>query len=258
MQGRIGEFEKVFTEILPVTSAAGATSLVYHMGDCVGITFVGGLATADGTTAVTPVMSVRQSGDKALATSAVITGATATLGSATGLTLRDTKQMILTAGTDTTAGDVLVINGVTLTYSTSPAATSLLFGTTVGVTAAEGLEEGCNSLSSVINASTVAALRGITASTGSATNTVRLIADDTASTGVSITSTGSSAWTLTNEKSISIVEVLAEDLNSTSKYVACLISTCDTAVNVSLTAIKHGVRYKPADQKPVQIHTKTT
>ena len=252
---RLGENSQIFSEVMTVTSAAGATSLGYSMEDCDKITFVCGLGTIAASTAGAPVMTARQSADAGLSTSTTIGGATAAVGISTANQLTNVRSALITISSASTDGNTLVLNGYTLTQSTvgsATIATAMTFGATAGTTDAAGLASISNSLSSVINNSTLSYF--MTASTPS-TATVRLTAKDTASTGITLVSTG--VHTVTLEKAHSIVEILAQDLNSTSKYVGVALSTAMTSAAVSVTVIKQGLRNSPPYQS-AQAHKKST
>ena len=92
--------------------------------------------------------------------------------------------------------------------------------------------------------------------TTASTSAVRLTAKDTASTGITI-GVGSIAHTVTSEKSHSIIEIRAADLNSTSKYVGLGISTATTSVACGITVIKSGLRNSPPYQA-AQAYKKST
>ena len=257
MTQRTGEGTQIFTEMFTLTSAAGATSMAYSMENCDKITFVCGLGTAAAeATAITPVFTAVQSADNLLSTNAAITGATAVVGPTTANQLSNARSVLITLGTAATGAQTLVINGKTLTFSTAggaTVATAMTFGSTEGSTVAEGLTKASSSLAAVINASTLSYF--MTASTPS-TASVRLHAKDTASTGIAAATTAAAAYSLTSEKAHSLIEILAEDLNSTSKYVGISISTVATSVPVTITVIKSGLRYGP--YQSAQVHTKST
>lgn len=236
---------RIFNEVGLISSANQFNTLGYSMADCDAITFICGYGTAAASaTAIVSNVTIRMGGDKALSTSTTVGGATATLGPTTALQIANVKSAVITMGTASTLTDTLIINGETFTYSTAPAATSLNFGSTEGSTVAEGITKATNSLSSVINASTRAALLGLQATTIS-TAAIRIVVDDTASTSLSITSTADANFAIVQEKQQAIVRVKAEDLNSTSAYVLCRLSTCATSVPVSVTVIKEYVRHLP-------------
>lgn len=236
---------RIFNEVGLISSASTFKTLGYTMEDCDAITFICGYGTASAAaTAIASNITVRQGADKGLSTSTTIGGATATLGPTTALTVTNVKSAVITMGTASTLTNTLIINGETLTYSTVPAVATLNFGSTLGSTVAGGIDGSVNTLSSIINASTVAALQGLTASTIS-TAAIRIVVDDTASTNLSITSTADANFAIVQEKQQAIIRVTAADLNSTSKYVACILSTCATSVPVSVTVVKEYIRFQP-------------
>jgi hypothetical protein len=261
MSHRPAEWQKIFNEVVTITSAAGATSLRYDMGEAYKITFAVGGGTAAASTALAPTISVRQAVDEPAATSTTIASATGTLfNPATANQVQRAKSALITMTTAATLAETIVINAnntsYTLTYSTAPStvATALTFGSTIGATAAGGLDGTVNSLSSIINASTLGAF--ITAATIS-TLAIRLTIDDTAinTSGVNILTTGAN-FAPSYEKYQSIIEVLSEDMNATSKYAYCVISSAATTVQCAITVIKEGMRYMEPSQ--VGQHVKST
>jgi hypothetical protein len=243
MSNRVGEEYKLSNEVISISSATTGLSCGYSMDDCNEVTFVVGMGTAlSAATAITPTITVRQSGDSLLSTNATIGGLTATLGPTTAEVLNNVKKALITMTTAATGAQTVTVNGVVWTFSTAPETTSLTFGSAAGSTNAEGLEQSMNTLSSGINASTVAALQGLTATTGSTAN-VSIRVNDTASTSLSLTGVAG-AYGLTSEKSQVIFSVLESDLNSTSKFVGIQIGTAVTAVTLAVCAIQKGMRYK--------------
>lgn len=239
------EEQKVFTDVLTVSSAAGATSQSYSMSDADRIDFIVGMGTAAAATGALPTLNIIQSGDIGLATNTTVAGATGTLGPSTANLAERAKQITITITTATTGAETITLMGNTITQSTAGASTittALTFGSSLGATAAGGLDGRANSLSSVINAA--AAFDGITAATIS-TAAVRLIMDDTStfSSGLTAATTGANIVPA-YERAQSIISVMAENLNSTSQYVALQVSSATTTVQVAVTAIKDGVRYK--------------
>lgn len=243
---RLTQRHKIFNEVGLISSASSFRTLGYSMEDCDAITFICGYGTASAAaTAIAANVTVRQGADMGLSTSTTVGGATATLGPTTALTVSGVKSAIITMGTASTLTNSLVINGLTFTYATLASATALNFGSTEGSTVAAGIDNAVNSLSSIINASTRAALQGLTATTIS-TAAIRIVVNDTASTSLSITSTADANFAIVQEKQSVAVRVLASDLNSTSKYVCCQLSSCATSVPISVTVIKENIRYAPS------------
>lgn len=249
MSERLGETRQIFHEQISISSAATGLTNAYSFEDCDQITFVCGLGTASAAvTGLAPTFTVRQSGDLSLSTSTTVGGATAVCGPTTANQVTNARSILITFGTAATGAQTVTLNGYTMTYTTATAsfgstiATALFFGSTVGSTAAEGQELAGNSFSSVVNNSTLS--YWMTASTPS-TATVRLVPKDTASTGITAASTVFTAYGITSEKSHSVIDVRAADLNSTSKYVGIHISTVATAVTCGVTVIKSGLRHAP-------------
>lgn len=259
---RLGEKTQSFVELITVSSGTSGLTQGYSMEDCNQISFICGVGTVAGAaTAITPLFTVKQSADAALSTNAVVAGATAICGPTTVNQLVNTRQATITISSAATDGETVVFTqgGVTYTLTASTAgastiATALTFGSSLGATVAEGLPGRLNSLSSVINASTLGYF--MTAATIS-TVALRLTAKDTASTGITVGTSAASVYSLISEKSHSQIDILEEDLDSTSKYVGVGISTATTAVAVSITIIKSGLRNSPAYQS-AQAYKKST
>lgn len=255
MTERLSEKYKMFNEVINISSASSGLSNAYSMAEGGGITFIVGAGTvAAAATATTPTITVRQSGDRSLATSATVAGLSTTLGPTVANTVTAVKSVLVSISSAATDGETLVLNGFTLTANgtASTVSTALAFGSTLGATAAGGLDARINSLASVINNSTLN--RWFTATTQS-TVAARIVVNDTANTSINLVSTGT-IYTLTVEKQQVVINVKSEDLNSTSAYVGIGISTAATALNCAVAAITGEVRYKP----PVVIgnHIKST
>jgi hypothetical protein len=233
------------------------------MGGAYKITFIVGAGTAAASTALTATLAVRQAVDEAKATSTTIASATGTLLTpATANQIQGAKQGLITMSTASTTTETIAITVGGSTYSlsyvgqstlVSTVATALAFGSSVGSSNAGGLEAAMNSLSSVINASTLS--KWLIASTPS-TLAVRInVSDSAVSTGFDALTTGANLAP-SYEKSQSIIEVLAEDMNSSSKYAYLTISSAATSVQCAITVIKDGVRQLPPTQ--VGQHVKST
>jgi hypothetical protein len=254
MSGRANEYQKMSNEVVTISSAGGATSQRYYMGEGYKLDFIVGGGTAAASTALAPTITVRQAVDEAAATSTTIASATGTLyAPATANQVQRAHSALLSMSTASTLTETVVINAggstYTLTYvgqSTlvSTVATALAFGSSVGSSNAGGLEAAMNSFSSVVNNSTLSAW--LTASTPS-TLAVRLTINDTAlnTSGVNILTTGANL-TPSYEKYVSRIAVLSEDLNTTSAYCYLTISSAATTVQCSIGVIKSGLRYAPS------------
>lgn len=262
MSHRPSEEQKIFNEIVTISSAAGANSRRYSMSDCYKITFCVGMGTAAASTTIRPTVTARQAVDEAAATSTTIAGATAQLGASTANQINNAAAGLITFTTASTLTETVAITVGGSTYTltevgqstlVSTVATALAFGSSVGSTNAGGLDALANSLSSVINASTLS--KWITAATAS-TASVRITVNDTGgSTGFNALTTGTNIAP-SYEKSMAIIEVLAEDLNATSQYAYVALSSAATAVQMGITVIKSGMRQQPPAQVgPVTLST---
>lgn len=250
---RIGEKTKIYSEVLTVTSAVGATSMTYSMSDCSQIAFIVGISTLVGATATSPTLTVVQSADKLLSTSAAVASCTGTLGIATAEQLTGCRQGVVTLGaTNLTTAASITINGERLMFSSDATEISdnaTVWGSSINTASAEGRTHASSNLAELINNSTLAALKGISASTPS-TDSVRITLDDTntTSTGMSLVATASTGLPLTLEKKQSIIEVKADDLAATSQYVGLQISTGDTSIEYAVTVVKSGLRFSGPQQ----------
>ena len=252
MSKRVSEEYQLLNETFTISSATTWLTEGVSLHDGEQVTFLVGMGTAAAaSTAITPTITARQSGDRALSTSTTISGISTLLGPTTAEALSNVKQARITMTTAATGAQTVQVNGTTWTFSTAPAATAFTFGSSVGSSNAEGLETAMNSLSSVINASTAAALQGLTASTNT-TAAVVFVANNTASTDVNLTGVAG-AYGVTSEKAQLMISVKAEDLNSTSQYVGIGVSSATTSVPMSVTIIKKGTRYKPPFQIGAEI-----
>ena len=258
--GRPGEFQEFISEPLRISSAAGATSLYVDAADADLITvIVSGDSALGGSTAINPTITVRQSGDSGGATSTTISGATGQLGISTANEVANARQAIITMTTAATLTETLVINGVTLTYSTAPQSTlasSYTFGSTLGATAAGGLDGTIASLATVINAATAFAGK-LTASTLSTAALLLTVDSSDNSTDVNVASTGG-GFAPTIQRQQSVIDIRVDELNSTSQYVGFTVSSAATAVLLSANIIKSGKRYKPPFQVGQYVKTPTT
>jgi hypothetical protein len=161
--------------------------------------------------------------------------------------------------TAATLTNSIVLNGVTLTYSTTPNstnATALQFGSTIGATAAGGLDGTMGSLATVINAATAFAGK-LTATT--VTTAACLISVDSTdmSTDVNVASTGVQFAPTVNRQMV-MIDIDVDELNSTSEYVFFTASSCDTAVALSGSIAKNGIRFKPPKIVGQYVKTPTT
>ncbi len=174
---------------------------------------------------------------------AALTGACTTqVGSTVANYVYKARAAKVSISSATTDAETIIINGTTYTVSTADAATSLQFGATGGTTGAAGAPSSmCSKLAALIN-STVSSIgiKGVSAAlTSAASTTIDIWVNDTASTSLTITTTGGGltpSYAGANVK----VSVKAEGLNSTSKFLSAVLSSCATAGSYGLTIIRKG------------------
>lgn len=230
--------------IITVTSNTTQWSRPINVAGAKDITFLFGMGTAIG--GIDSTITIRQAANVTACEStngALVTGATAVLGSTAANRIVSAVEALITITTLTTDGDILAINGVQFTQSTA--------GSSVDVTTGFGLAAGVTetsfvlaSLSSKINNATFAALQGITAEVLT-TNTIRLYVDDTASTTVNCTSTAASAITCAYIAQLAQISIPVDMLNATAAYVCAEFSTADAPVLVGVATIKDHVQWNP-------------
>lgn len=236
MPGRFPQENRIDSIISTISSATSAPYWV-SMENADEVSFIVSMGTAVG--GLQSALSVLQSANTTGA-GAAITGATAVIGSTASTVISNAKRVLITISSASTDNDLVQLNGTTYTQSTSNVATSLQFGSTQGTTSAAGLDDIANALSSRINTQQGAKFTATTASTAS----VRISLDDTASTGV-INLNISANHIPSYEMAQAVISVKAEDLNSTSKYVALQLGTVATAVRANVTIIRSNYRYSP-------------
>ncbi len=232
--------------IITVTSNTTNYSRPMNVEGVDDVLFVLGMGTAIG--GINSSILIRQAANVTACEStngALVTGATAVLGSTAANRIVSAVEAIISVTTATTA-ETISINGVNFTYSTlNGAATATTgFGSTIGATVAGGLEAMMNSLSSKINNSTFAAHAGITASTPS-TLAVVLTVDDTASTTVNCTSTAASPISAAYLSQMAQISIPVDMLNATSLYVCAEFSTAATSVLMGVATIKNKTYWNP-------------
>ena len=171
MKHNIGDYYRVDTDFLSITSAAGATGKMLDMRDYDRALFIFSVGTFTLNVATAYIV---QSADEKGSTQAAISGATAAFGNATAQQFSKLNKLLITVSSAATDGETVVINGVTLTNSTAGATTTasaMGFGSSDGATGTGGSTAIANSLASRLN-STACGLSSI------------LIATTVASSGV--------------------------------------------------------------------------
>lgn len=239
--GNIGDFYRVDTDFLSITSAVGATGKWLDMQDYDKALFIFSVGTFTLNVATAYIV---QSGDEKGSTQAAISGATAAFGNTTAQQFTKLNRMLITVSSAATDGETVVINGVTLTNSTAgatTAASALGFGSSDGATGTGGTTAIANSLASRLN-STACGLSSI------------LIATTVASSGVYVQlrsnvdtylgATASATFPITALNQTVMIEVGVDKMASTARYIAARLSTGTTGCDIAVTAVRYG-SYKP-------------
>lgn len=231
--------------IITVTSNTTNWSRPINVAGAKDVTFLLGMGTAIG--GINSTITIRQAANVTACEStngALVTGATAVLGSTAANRVVGAIEALITITTNTTDGETLAINGVQFTQSTagSSADVDTGFGSTSAAT--DGTSNVVASLTSKVNNSTFAAHQGITAETLT-TATVRIYVDDTASTTVNCTSTAASPITCAYISQLAQISIPVDMLNATAAYVCAEFSTAATSLLVGVATIKNHVQWNP-------------
>lgn len=239
--GNLGEYLDVKTDLISISSAAGATGVWLDMQDYERCLFI----IQPGTfTLCVATAAIYQSGDKNGATAAAISGATVAIGNTTAAQFDHLTKMLITCASAATDADAIGIQGVTLTNSTAgatTAASALGFGSSDGATGSGGTTAIANSLASRINSTAVGLSSIVIAATVNSSGVYVRLRD-----GVDtyLSATGHANFPITAYGQLNMIEVEAAEIASTARYIACRLTTGTTALNVTLTAIRTG-RYNP-------------
>lgn len=237
----LSEIYKVDIDVLGVTSAAGATSKWYDMEGYDRAMFV----IAAGTfTLSAATVQIYQSADVSGATNAVISGATLAMGNTTAAQFDHLSKFVITCASAATDNDAIGINGVTLTNSTAGATTasSLLgFGSSDGATGAGGTTAIANSLASKLNSSGVGLSSILIAATQNSTEVLVQLRDGA---GTYLSATGHANFPITAQNQLGVLEIHADELASTGRYISARITTATTGQKFTITCIRSG-RYNP-------------
>ncbi len=259
---RIIEHFPIEAEVFSVTSATTLYSKAISMDGIDEADFILSMPpTAGAGAAVVITIQQAESATKAQSSNAAsLTGACTTqVGSTVANYVYKARAARVSVSSATTDAETIIVNGRTYTVSTANATTSLQFGCTDGTTGGSGPTVMAGRLSSLIN-STVSSIgvAGLTAYlTSAASTTIEIMVNDTASTSLTITTTGG-GLTPSYAGAFAKVSVKAEGLNSTSKFLSAVLSSCATAGSYGLTVIR-----KPSygNAKPehgvVKIHKST-
>lgn len=231
--------------LISVTSNTTVWSRPINVAGADSITFLLGMGTAIG--GINTTVTIRQAANVTACESvngALVTGATAVLGSAAANTITNAVEALITITTNTTDGELLTINGVQFTQSTAGSSVDITTGFGSTAAATDGTSNVMASLTSKINNSTFAAHQGITAETLT-TATVRIYVDDTASTMVTVVSTAASPITCAYIAQLAQITIPVDMLNTTANYVCAEFSTADEPVAVGVATIKDHVVHNP-------------
>jgi hypothetical protein len=220
------------------------------MEGCQSVTYLVSMGSAPAGTGMT--ITGQQAADRETVESsnaAAITGATATIGSTVANYVYKAAQATITISSAVTDAETLIINGSTLTNATAINATALVFGATAGATGANGTGPIAASLSSLINNNFPNLAATYT------TSVVTLWVKNTASTTITITSTGAHLAPA-YQAAQTMVDIMAPGLNSTSEFVSIALSSAATSVACGITGMK--VVDKPAPNRGQIVTQKNT
>lgn len=253
---QINEAAQVNMEILDVTSAAGSTSLNYDMQHfdkaLIAVNVQGGYSTV--TVDLMESSAATVAGTSAAGSKAgmVLGGASTAISTSGGV-----RSLTLTLTTASTVNDTIRFteNGVSKTFtninttaslnSSAWTSTSLYFGSTVGSTAATGLQLRVDSLITALNNSTYGYGTGLICSTGT-TATVTITARDGFDGGIGYGTTLAAYTALVNE-AVGAFHINADQMTSTlnKRYIGAKVSTASTSLQAAVTVIRAGGSYMP-------------
>jgi hypothetical protein len=227
--------EKLAIESLPldITSATTFYAPAVSLKGAQSVAFVVSMGAAVAGQGI--AIAAQQGADVATVESsnaAAIAGATAFLGSTIANYVYKASRIRITITTAATDNQTIVLNGTTMTNATAVAATSYVFGTTAGATAASGADPIVTSLTSMIN-KYFPKLAAATVSTAA----LDVYVKDGESTSITALTTGGGI-TPSYLRAQTILEVQGDGLNSTSEYVGCVVSSASTAIAGSIITLK--------------------
>ncbi len=238
---RLNESMVIDSDVFAVTSGTTLYSQAINMEGVDQAVFVVSMSTAPAGVAV-PI-TIQQASAATMAQSslagALTPACTTQLGSTVANYVYKAAKARISISTASTDGQTVIINDRTYTVSTANAATALQFGATAGASAAGGDSSMVTALQNLIN-STVSSigLPNLTAAITSAASTaLELWVNDTASTSITITTTGGGitpSYVNANCK----ISVRGEALNSTSKNLCAVLGSAATAVRCGLTILR--------------------
>lgn len=259
---KISELYKIDSEVLSITSAAGATSQQYDMQSfdkaliavAVEGSYIGGVtvdlmessaATAGGSSAAGSKAGIVIGATENTAVSASNGVRAMTLTYGTASTGATGDSITLSLGTDT---KTFYFSTSTANHNSTAWTTSVFyFGSTVGSTVNTGAQLSIDVLKAAIN-STKGFGNAIVCSTP-ATNTLKLEVRDEASGPLGFASTGSTAFLVAMvNQAVGAFDIRADQLTSTAskRFISAKVSTASTACRAAVTVIRDGGRYLPA------------
>lgn len=246
--GNLSEHVKPSFEVKTISSSAGTTSLNYDMKDyrqaLVAVNVRGNYSTATVDLMESSASTVAGTSAAAGYGGVVVGGASTLIPAAGGV-----REMTVTITTASTAGDTLTFsegsNSYTLTNANTTftnVSTALYFGSTVGSTAATGLQLRMDSLKAALE-STLVFGDSVICSTGT-TASLTIAARECGSLGFQTTL---AAYTAEVQQAVAVFDVNAEDMTTTAnkRYLAAKISSISTAGQAGVTVIRTGGRYMP-------------
>ena len=240
---RLAESILIDGEICAVTSASTLYSKAINMEGVDEVVFNLTMPSGVGAGAAVPITIVQaESATKVQSSNAgsLTPACTTQVGSTVANYVYKGSKAFISISSAATDAQSVIINARTYTISTANAATARQFGCTDGTTGAAGNPSSmAANLAALIN-STVSSIGvpGLTAAlTSAASTTIQLSVNDTASTSITITTTGGGITPSYGGANVK-VSVKAEGLNSTSKYICAVLGSCATAASYGLQAIR--------------------
>jgi len=245
---------KVDSEILTISSAAGATSGAYDMR---GYSEAMLIMNVEGSYADAVLDLMQSSAATAAGSSAAGSKAGIQIGSSVNTSIpsgRGVRTVLLTMGTGATGatGDAITLCGKTFAFSTSTAnlnssawsSTLLYFGSTVGSTINTGAQLSMGALRTAIESTK--GFNGSLVCSTPTTNTLKITLGDDATGAITFGATGSTDMIVaTIHQAVGAYNLKADQLTDGKRFLSVKVSTASTTCRAGLTVIRAGGRYLP-------------
>ena len=253
--GNILEHVTINTDVFPNTSAAATSLCRYSMTDYDKAVFsVGVFSTARSSVGPVGVATfiVKESSDSTGALSAIATISGTSMPGQSAASLVQNAKIVdfVMVATGTTEGDVIIVNGVTFTYTTSTAnlaasaASGRYFGHDGALGSAGLATLTLQTLATILTNATYGVGPGVIDANFSfpTTSILEIMVTDTASTYLTVQTTAVpllAPWFVYGEAHI---EVHADDMTTGEKYLSLAISTQDQNVAKTISVVRTGRR----------------